>query len=83
MRVKELIELLQREDPRRLVVVQKDAGGNGYSPLDGIWTGMYRADTAYGGEAGLQKLTDEDRAAGYGEEDVLEGEPALMLFPVE
>ena len=83
MTVKKLIEKLQMEDPDRLVVCQKDPEGNGYSPLEDWWTGAYRAETTWSGEAGLETLTDENREAGYSEEDVIaDGVPALFLVPV-
>ena len=83
MTVKELIEKLQAEDPDRLVVMQKDGSGNGYSPLSDWWPGAYEATTTRYGEAGEEALTPELEAKGYGEEDVLEnGVPALFLCPV-
>jgi len=82
MTVKELIEKLQQEDPNRLVVCQKDAEGNGYSPLDTCWTGAYRARSRGMLRAGLEKLTDANRKAGFTKEDVIRGGvPALFLMP--
>jgi hypothetical protein len=84
MLVKELIEQLQRESPNRLVVCQKDAEGNGYSPLEICWTGAYRPKTKGMEEAGLEKLTAADRKAGYTKEDVIRGGvPALFLAPAD
>lgn len=83
MTVKELIQELQKENPNRLVVCQKDPEGNGYSPLSSWWTGDYRAETEWYGEAGLEKLTPEDLKAGFTEEDIIfDGVPALFLVPV-
>lgn len=83
MTVKELIEKLQAEDPDRLVICQKDPEGNGFSPLEEWWTGAYRADTTWSGDAGSEVLTDVLREQGYMEEDVItDGVPALMLVPV-
>lgn len=83
MTVKDLIELLQQEDPARLVISQKDAEGNHHSPLSMLWTGAYLAETTWYGEAGLEALTDEDRKAGYTDEDVIkDGVPALFLVPI-
>ncbi len=36
MKVKELIRLLERENPESEVIIQKDAEGNGYSPLSEV-----------------------------------------------
>jgi hypothetical protein len=82
MKVYELIEMLQKESIDREVVIAKDGEGNDYSPLYGMWRGAYRADTTYSGEAGLEKLTIEDEERGYSEDDVVNGVPALILYPV-
>lgn len=83
MTVKELIEKLQKEDPDRVVIVQRDIEGNGYSPLTDWWTGAYRAETSWYGEAGLEKLTHADKKQGYTEDDILDdGVPALFFCPV-
>jgi hypothetical protein len=83
MTVKELIEELKKEDPKRLVVIQRDAEGNGYSPLTGWWLAAYKAENDWSGETGLEKLTAEDRKQGYTKEDVLKGGvPALILCPI-
>jgi hypothetical protein len=79
--VKKLIEALRKEDPNRIVVMSSDSEGNNYSPLHSFWTGSYVADSTWSGEVGLEKLTDEDRKAGYSEEDVKKGKPALILSP--
>jgi hypothetical protein len=42
------------------VILQKDAEGNGYSPLDGLDETMYLAKTAWSGEA---HMTDEQLRA--------------------
>ena len=68
---------------RRQVVLQKDAEGNGYSPLTELYTAAYKAESTWSGEVGLEELMPEDREAGFTEEDVMEdGEPALVLRPV-
>jgi len=36
MKVKELMKKLELEDPESEVILQKDAEGNGYSPLYGV-----------------------------------------------
>jgi len=82
MTVKELIEKLQKEDPDRIVIMSKDSEGNSYSPLSNFWIGAYAPTTTWYGEAGLEGLTEEDKEAGYGEEDVMDGEKALILWPV-
>jgi len=82
MKVSELIEKLKKIDGNRIVIIQKDAEGNGYSPLSNLWEGSYKAETTWWGEVGLEKLTKKDIKQGYGKEDVLDGESALILEPV-
>lgn len=82
MKVKELLQLLANEDPERIVVMAKDAEGNGYSPLHGLWSGAYRAETTWHGEVGFEKITPELRQQNYSEMDVCDGVPAIILTPV-
>lgn len=83
MRVKDLLAILQKEDPQRVVILLSDAEGNCPSPLSRTWTGAYRAETAWMGKVGLDELTDTDLKKGYTEDDVIEdGVPALILVPV-
>ena len=78
MKVKELKVLLEACDDGDEVVLQKDPEGNGYAALDGAWGAAWDAEEQ---EVGLRELTSEDAQAGYGEEDVLEGVPAIILVP--
>lgn len=50
MNVHELITLLKRMPLGATVVLQKDAEGNGYSPLADVRQGHYRAETLWTGE---------------------------------
>ena len=82
MTVRELIDILQNEDPNRIVIMARDSEGNGYSPLRNFWIGAYQPDSTYSGEVGMERLTKEDEDDGYTEEDVIEGgQPALILTP--
>ena len=82
MKVKNLIEQLQHEDPEALVVMAKDSEGNGYSPLSDYWVGAYRPESTYSGEVGYSELTSELKEAGYGEDDIItDGEKAVILCP--
>ena len=67
MTVRELIERLKTCEPDRIVVMAKDAEGNGYSPLHNLWAGRYLADSTYSGEVG---------------EDDEDGVPAMILTPI-
>lgn len=86
MKVKELRKLLENVDGERIVILQQDAEGNGYSPLEMIDDEVnYRADSTWSGEIGYQKLTAELRKQGYSDGDVVSGdgaESAVVFIPV-
>lgn len=50
MTVGELIDFLATQPRDRKVVLEKDAEGNGYSPLSTADEGLYVADSTYSGE---------------------------------
>jgi len=77
MKAGELRKLLQSMDDETLVVLSRDAEGNGYSPLGGIYLGAY-AD----GKFGIHTLTDIDREHGYSEDDIVHGPAAICFWPV-
>jgi hypothetical protein len=82
MKVRDLIAVLQKMDQDREVIMASDAEGNSFSPLVKIDTAAYRASRTWGGEIGLEELTDDDRELGFCEDDVLEdGVPAVVLCP--
>ena len=79
MKVHELQAILADYDKDDLVVVSRDAEGNGHSPLYTAWRGAYAADTTWSGEVGFRqgdKLPD-----GYTDEDYVAGAPAVILGP--
>ena len=78
MTVKELNEQLKKCDPDSLVVMAIDEEGNGYSIFRDIWSENCNYKD---GEVGLSYLTDEHRKQGYTEEDILDGQPAIVLWP--
>lgn len=83
MTVKDLIEALQKVDQTRIVILQKDSEGNGYSPLSGIDdNAMYEAETTYSGEVRIHHLTDALIKQGFSDEDVGDGQPCLVLYPI-
>lgn len=83
MKVKQLKELLKNIDDERIVILQKDGEGNGYSPLYCIDDeSVYVADSTWSGDVRFPKLTPDLEKLGYSEEDCGDGEPALILVPV-
>lgn len=78
MTVKELIKELKKLDGDRLVVISSDEEGNSFNEFYSLETASYDKDAK---EIGLEKLTEEDIEAGYGEEDVKEGVPCVVLWP--
>jgi len=83
MKVKNLIELLQKEDPERLVVCRRYLKKeDDHSPLACIW-GKCAYDHKTG-KIGLQSLTKDQIRLGYTDEDLMpDGEPAVLLIPLD
>ena len=82
MTVAELVAQLQLLDQDRIVILQKDAEGNGFSPLESVWggNGCYRPDNTWSGEVGYEKLTKELIELGYEDDDVItDGQKAVIL----
>lgn len=83
MTVRELIEHLKESDMDALVVLQKDAEGNGYSPLAGLDVDLaYLPDTTYSGSVKFKRLTPQLRREGFTREDVGAGENCVVLYPI-
>lgn len=59
MKVKELIKRLGDHDPELEVILVKDSEGNGYSPLAGIGTSYYIAETTWSGSEVAEEDIDE------------------------
>jgi len=57
--VKELQKLLLDLPDDALVVMSRDAEGNGHSPLANVWDGFYKADTTWFGSAYDQRDISE------------------------
>jgi len=78
MKAKHLIDILKKVDPETTVVLSSDSEGNSYYPVSGSWVGMYNREEA---EVGLAELTEELKKQGYTDEDVMQGEKAIILYP--
>jgi hypothetical protein len=80
MTVRELIKILSEADPEKLVVVSRDAEGNGYCPLGNVSVenDVFDEDE---GEIYLEELTPELVSEGYTDEDVGEGRRCAVLWP--
>ncbi len=84
MKVKELKQLLENIDDERIIILARDSEGNRFSPLSQIDDeSTYLADSTCSGDVGIEQLTPELEKKGYSEEDVLGGEPALVLWPLQ
>jgi hypothetical protein len=85
--VGDLLDFLATQPRDRLVVLEKDAEGNGYSPLASAGEALYVADSTWSGEA---YPTAEDVAEwvadGHGSADDWtvpdDGERVIVLGPV-
>ncbi len=84
MKVKALMKLLEGCDPKADVILQKDAEGNGYSPLRGAdAAAIYVADNTWGGTVYSAEWTAGDACM---EDDewakLLKRKRCVVLFPV-
>lgn len=83
MNVKELIDFLLGYDPETEIILQKDAEGNGYSPLAGADAGIYVADSTYSGDFYDPAWTASDCCMEEDEHRELMAKPrSIVLFPV-
>lgn len=64
--------MLQKLPENAIVVLQKDSGGNGYSPCSGVEAARYEAESAWAGEV---LSPDEDDYA-------TRGVVCVVLWPV-
>lgn len=88
MKIKDLIEELQKLNPETLLVMSSDSEGNAYSPVSApISIGYYFPDSSYSGdfyEGTLEELvTDGDYdSVEEAEEDMQHAIPAVCIWPV-
>lgn len=84
MKVKDLIRELQLMDPELEVIMQGDAEGNNYSPLEGTDENcVYIADTTWTGDVYSTTWTPDE--ADMGEEawaEILAKPRCVVLYPV-
>lgn len=86
MTVKELIVKLNRLDPKRHIIIQKNNEGNECSPMVDLWEGAFipNSQESFKGTSHIEELTEEFKKAGYTEEDVCtDGFKAVFLVPGE
>lgn len=83
MNVGELIDFLRGFDPETEIILQKDAEGNGYSPLAGADTGIYVPDSTYSGYFYDKDWTADDCCMDEDEHRELYAKPqSIILHPV-
>lgn len=77
--VKRLIEMLEEEDPNKVIIMSSDPEGNSFAPFHEFSHQSYDEDNS---EVGLEKLTPSLAQMGYTKEDVKEnGLPCLVFWP--
>jgi len=82
MTVAELIERLQEiENKDRIVVMAIDEEGNGYKELSEDFWECNSIKEGHERAVGIEELTEEYEENGYSEDDVLDGEPTLVIGP--
>ena len=82
MKVQELIELLENQNPNDIVILAKDAEGNNYSPLADFSLDVYDAEYSY---TYIRELTPELTKRGFCEKDLCgnpEAQNCVTLWPI-
>lgn len=85
MTVGELADYLVGQPRDRLIVLAKDAEGNGYSPLSAAEEAIYVADSTWSGEIYVTPEEVADPESDYAEEDGAPedgAERVVLLGPV-
>lgn len=84
MRVSELIELLKSMPQDAEVILQKDAEGNGYSPLDAVDSDcIYVPDSTWSGYVYSAEWTADEACMDQDEWDELLAQPrSVVLAPI-
>jgi hypothetical protein len=84
MKDKELIAELQTMDPEAELIIQKDAEGNGYSPLLGAdHKAVYVSETTWYGEVYSTDYSAEDNCMEEAEwQEILARPRCVVLYPV-
>jgi len=82
MTVGDLKRKLARHSEDLPVIMSKDAEGNGYSPLFGVWPAHYEAASSYNGEIkDDEENYEEDEYDSYAEY-LGDAVPVVLLGPV-
>lgn len=84
VKVKELIEALSSLDPNTQVILQKDAEGNDYSPLEAVdQHAVYVADTSWSGHVYSTTWSADDACMDVDEwKRLLKRKRCVVLAPV-
>lgn len=84
MKVKELIAILSLIDPEAQVIMQKDAEGNGYSPLSGAdHEAVYVEESTYSGSVYSTGWSASDACMTEAEwTEVISRPRCVVLYPV-
>lgn len=81
MKVGDLLNELKDLDPTVLVVMSRDEEGNGYSPLSGIESALYVAESTWSGYLTDDICYDDDDEEIPCDDDD-DAVPAIVLYPV-
>lgn len=84
MKVRELIEVLKNADQDAEVILQKDAEGNGYSPVAGVdCDAVYIPDSTWSGNVYSLWWSAEDAMMGDEEWEGIKSKPtSVILYPI-
>ena len=81
MKVKDLLAALDGADPEAEVILQKDAEGNGYSPLEEVdLNAVYVADSTWSGDLYSMDWTAADACMTDEEWAAIQAKPCCVCF---
>lgn len=79
MKVKELIDILNKQDPEAIVIQSKDEEGNGFSPTYEIRDALYVEYSAFSGE--VYPSAKDPYYKDNNEELPDDADPCVVLWP--
>jgi hypothetical protein len=81
MTVKQLINKLQKLDPKATVILASDAEGNNFELLDDIVSNASYKKRDGSFDFGFSELTPKLIEEGFDKSDVVNGKVAIVLYP--
>lgn len=82
MLVKDLIALLQQQDPEAIAVLSSDGEGNNYSPVSAVSDGFYKGENTWSGSFYDERDQEEEEDEDEEDKCCAGGVAAVGIWPV-